>query len=261
MGGIALASPLVASAGDAPIKPQIIGGMPAPTGAYPFMASIQLIRGETYEHFCGGVLVSDRHVLSAAHCYGNPDPSGMRIVLNRTNLSDELSGQVRGIAKGTIHPLYGTSLDHGYDLVILELDEPVEGIEPVELAPRGVLVDNVQVRTLGWGMTVDGEYDSGTEYLQMIDLPHVNAVTCKAIHSQFEWHPVTVNVKTDMCAGGEPGRSACHGDSGGPLLVKLWGSDKFLLAGLTSRGRSLTCSDAPGIFTSVMSDELWNTMY
>lgn len=44
---------------------RIVGGKPADKGEWPWMAAL-LREGE--DQFCGGVLITDQHVLTAAHC-------------------------------------------------------------------------------------------------------------------------------------------------------------------------------------------------
>ncbi|MCC7634490.1 S1 family peptidase [Stenotrophomonas rhizophila] len=257
---VLLLAPLVALAADEPVQPRIIGGVDVPVGDYPFTVSIQLslIPG----HFCGGALISDREVVTAAHCYGTSDPTQLFVVVGRTDLTDPTSGQVRKVIARTIHPLASAPESLGsYDFAILELDEPVVGIEPVALAPLDMsLADGETVRALGWGWVNAGDPDSGTSHLQMVDIPIVDTLICQASHEQGDPDEPkgTVNPETDICAG-DRSASVCFGDSGGPLLVWHPARHTYLLAGIVSRGK-MDCPSAPGIFTSMMSRTLWETM-
>jgi len=45
---------------------QIVGGVDAPDGLYPYQASLR--RSNDKKHFCGGAVISKNHIITAAHC-------------------------------------------------------------------------------------------------------------------------------------------------------------------------------------------------
>src|SRR5512139_2027489 len=94
--GVSASTALGAPANLRPI-PRIVGGAPAPVGAYPFMAALQLWQSNGYLTVCGGTLIAPDQVLTAAHCvdqWKTGVANGERIVIGRTLLS-ATDGEVR----------------------------------------------------------------------------------------------------------------------------------------------------------------------
>ena len=50
---------------------RIVGGMEADKWEFPWLVSLQLKENGVNEHYCGGSIISDNYILTAAHCvYG-----------------------------------------------------------------------------------------------------------------------------------------------------------------------------------------------
>ena len=66
------------------------------------------------------------------------------------------------------------------------------------------------------------------------------------------------SVTTDqMCAGGERGKDACKGDSGGPLLYKENDETPWYLLGIVSLGSRICADGRPTVFTRITSYVPW----
>lgn len=83
---------------------KIVGGKNA--GAVPYQISLQLCKNETCYHFCGGVIVNEHIILTAAHCVSNKNFSQLSILAGTSDLRNETNASRHTIATCVIHPDY-----------------------------------------------------------------------------------------------------------------------------------------------------------
>lgn len=237
--GIALAllSPFAAGA---QVKPRIIGGVATST-PQPWVASLQY----SGRHGCGGSLIAPQWVVTAAHCLedrqSNPaPPSSVRL----GSLDNRSGGQNIPVAQTIKHPSWNGRVGSGYDIALIRLSSPVNGITPIKIGYNPS--SGAGLRLFGWGDT-SASGSSGTRYLKQLDTRVISPSNCTSYRTG------------EICISESSSGSSCYGDSGGPAITTGDG----LLVGATSRGggSSATCGVGNGLYTSVPYYRSWIERY
>jgi secreted trypsin-like serine protease len=231
-----------------PMSPMIVGGTAVPNGKYPFMAYLKLYRNGKRSGFCGGSLIDQDSVLTAAHCLINT--TGAVVVVGRTDLRKKNRGQEIGASRAFIHPRY---YGNGYDAGVLKLSRPVKGIKPIKLATarQNDLEKPGHILTAaGWGVRKQRP-DILPKRMRDVSIPVVSDSRAKrAYQSQGLKYLPSLQV-----AAGKKGKSPCFGDSGGPLFD----SGSRTQVGITSEGpRSCGSTRYPAVYTEVNNPEIRN---
>lgn len=223
---------------------KIVNGQNAASGSWPWQVSLQDSRGF---HFCGGSLISQNWVVTAAHC--GVSARNHRVILGEY---DRQSGaepiQVKTISRVISHPYYN-SRNFNNDITLLKLSSPVQStarVAPVCLATSSTSVPSgTMCVTTGWGRTGS---TSSPRYLQQTALPLLSPAQCK---QYWGYNRITDAM---ICAGAS-GVSSCQGDSGGPLVCERSGA--WHLVGIVSWGTSNCNVRAPAVYARVSYLRNW----
>ena len=235
--------------GELPM-PMIVGGTqvdPAcPNCKYDFMVSLQSSGWWGSGHFCGGSLVREDWVVTAAHCVQGDSPGNIQVKIGLHNVNGTTGAITRNVDQIIVHPQYsGNSLNNDYAL--LHLSSPVTNFEPIKL----VTSDNhdnepVISTTMGWGATQSG--GSSSAILLEVDVPIDDGC------GSYSNSDITNNM---VCAGdGNGGEDSCQGDSGGPLIMTNADGD-YELIGIVSWGYGCAEAQYPGVYSRIYPRLSW----
>lgn len=250
---------------------RIVGGTESLPGQWPWLVGLH--GGEDEVFFCGGVLISEYWVLSAAHCVGNrTNTEGWTVHLGLTRrTASPVFVRRRGVAVIIKHPDFNLNGSYENDIALLLLSEPVnfdEFLRPVCLPPRDLyLPEKTMCTVVGWGRS---SYDDMTDYMDVInevEVPVVNHSLCSQWYSP---HSLTIGDNI-LCAGFPEGeKDSCQGDSGGPLMCRhplstnagssgstSSGSGPWFVAGIVSMGIQCAQPNLPGLYTTVSAYRGW----
>uniref|UniRef100_A0A671NMJ6 trypsin n=1 Tax=Sinocyclocheilus anshuiensis TaxID=1608454 RepID=A0A671NMJ6_9TELE len=182
----------------------IIGGKEAKPHSRPYMASIQINR----HHTCGGMLIREDYVLTAAHCLNRDH---FEVVLGAHNITKKEKSQQRiPVRKYIRHPMFeqNKEKDYSYDIMLLKVLSPSP---TVTLYSNGKTPANVHCSIAGWGLKTP-KGNQASDVMREVNLKLQFSTECKNKWQQY------FNSERMICSISDGKHAFCMGDSGSPLI-------------------------------------------
>ncbi|XP_037816104.1 serine protease 7 [Lucilia sericata] len=257
--------------GPDPLDGKIYNGIDTAIDQYPWMVLLEYRNSKDGQPVlnCGGSLINQRYVLTAAHCVKGEIETAVgpltRIRLGEYDISSEIdcigsdcNNKVLELGFEEIipHPQYDDKNSNRYhDIALIRLDQDVEYndfIRPVCLPVAATKQDintGALLTVAGWGRTLLARQSNVKKQL---DIPVNDHNACV---QKFATRKINIG-PTQLCAGGEFAKDSCDGDSGGPLMRKAF-MKRWYLEGIVSFGNRCGLEGWPGVYTRVSEYTDW----
>ncbi|CAJ1063587.1 LOW QUALITY PROTEIN: coagulation factor IX-like [Xyrichtys novacula] len=242
------------------VEERIVGGDEAKPGEIPWQVAL-MYRSPAHDRaqpFCGGALLSELWVITAAHCLIQADIAKrvffVRVGEHDVN-RDEGPERDHQVEQRYIHRKYHFDQSpYNHDIALLKLTTPVElssHRRPICLGPRdfteNLMRESRASLVSGWGR-IKFMGPEATK-LQKLAVPYVERTAC----TQSSRDQVT---RFMFCAGYQSAeKDACQGDSGGPHATNHKGT--WFLTGIVSWGEECAKDGKYGIYTRVSRYYPW----
>ncbi|XP_073700922.1 mast cell protease 1A-like [Garra rufa] len=224
------------------VKVGIENGTEAKPHSRPYMVSLQLHK----RHNCGGFLISDEFVLTAAHCWGGY-PHILTVVVGAHDLRNSKISHRVGVKTYIPHPNYSPLCLIGNDIMLLRLKKKVKlnnYVKWISLPKQGEDVNaNTLCSVAGWGrLSINGP---ASDCLLEANMTIIDNTECKC-----RWRD-DYKASQMICAYGDGG--SCSGDSGGPLVCGN------IAVGVTSFVDKERCNSPklPNVYTKISAFLPW----
>ncbi|XP_076107524.1 chymotrypsin-like serine proteinase [Mytilus galloprovincialis] len=234
---------------------KIVGGSDADISEYPWQVSLQLRSSGSWYHICGGSIINRNWVVTAAHCVDGSATNNLRIAAGTTELSDT-SRTVRTLSRIIMHPSYsGSAAGYPNDIALLELSQALSlgGNMAAIAVPSTQDFTGSRCFLSGWGR-LSGS-GSSPNVLQDVEMTVISNSECTT-----RWASVNgATINSGHICIHETGKSACSGDSGGPMTC--YSGNTPYLAGATSWGISTCSGSFPSVYARLTSFRSWISTY
>ncbi|KAK6190400.1 hypothetical protein SNE40_002280 [Patella caerulea] len=229
------------------LSQRIVGGANAYAGQFPWQVSLQRSSGSSWSHICGGSLIANNRVLTAAHCVSPNSPGSYRVVLGEHRLNNnDGTEQIIYISSIVNHPNYnGNANGFPNDISVMRLSSNANtgssAVSTISLASSGSSFVGQKCTISGWGRTSGGSSLPNT--LQHVAMNQISNSACTSSWGNY--------INSGHICVDEANKSACNGDSGGPMVCS------GVLAGVTSWGASGCPGTLPSVYTRVSEYLSW----
>ena len=188
-----------------PASSTIINGSPA---TFPWMVFLfSSPENGDPTGFCGGSLISDLQILTAAHCVAGKTTNDVAVILADKSPLEKLNKfDFRYLFKIEMFPAYNQHVEQGFkynsDIAILTLEEPVlltSRINPICLPPLSSSdqsYEGMMATVAGWGTTETGK--TSIDQLMSVDLPVISNKKCRTFYKWIKRYAFNLKVPHEI---------------------------------------------------------------
>jgi len=244
---------------------RIVNGVQAEENLWPWLVQLSEV-GRT--PFCGGAVVKNNWVISAAHCCEEIDTDSLIIKAGQYQISKQ-SGNERivKVLNIFIHELYKSKQDN-YDFCLIktenmELDGETRDTLCLPQSGQHIAPNDNRMRgpscfVAGWGFLVDSSVQTEDQsYLpDVLQSVQINVFSDQFCIRRSQYSEGDLDFNSQFCGGHLDGsKDACQGDSGGPLVCVE--NESPVIYGVVSTGMKCGDPDFPGIYAKVSEVIPW----
>jgi secreted trypsin-like serine protease len=255
----------------------ITGGTEAPEGKYPWQVRLYSSMDDKIG-FCGGSIIDDKWILTAAHCLLDTDAVVVGYGNNDRTQTTKIESE-----KIIVHP--GYIAGEKADVALVKLKEPIPDAKAKAIVyaeqDKDLLPDGASVTVTGWGAIWDfqafqnavdvmagrrtvserkllnDEELQAPRKLHEVDIQVIEPTECKSVYQSLNVPAFSIG-DTEICATGlSGGKDSCFGDSGGPLVAAADNERGYAQVGIVSWGPQCGNPLYPGVYTRVSSFSKW----
>jgi len=224
---------------------RIVNGDKTRAGVYPWTVGIQF--GDKL--YCGGSIISNRFVVTAAHCVKGINHRHIKLVIgDHDRRQTEQFQETRTIEKVFIRNDF-VKRTFNNDIALIKLTREIifnDDIRPVCLPGSDRSYNGHNTTVVGWGKLKEG--GNPADVLMEVVVPIITQKKCRK-QTRYRASEITENM---MCAGYDEGvLDACQGDSGGPMIWRADENSPYTQIGIVSWGQGCARKGYPGVYTRI----------